>query len=143
MFSLLIHHRESGYTLYATDMSRIAQVDENYRLKIVSGKPVDWSFKSLGLSHMIIEANYDFNDFGNINEFKRSHVGFGHHSLQACRRFVEDNKTALLRNVFLCHLSSETDSDHIKREMKKATGKWINVDVCQKGKIWELNKCPF
>ena len=124
-------------------MSRIAQVDENYRLKMVDRKPIDWSFKSLHLSHMVIEANYDFSDFADIDEFKRSHVGFGHHSLQCCKRFVEENKTPDLRNVILVHLSKDTDEENIRSQVQSVAGKWVTVDVCEKGKVWNLSKYPF
>src|SRR5699024_10752900 len=53
-YAYIISHPECGNILYATDMSRIAQIDENYRLKMVDGKPMDWSFKGLRLAHMII-----------------------------------------------------------------------------------------
>ena len=142
-YAYIISHPECGNIIYATDMSRIAQVDENYRLKMVDGKPIDWSFKSLHLSHMIIEANYDFSDFADIDEFKRSHVGFGHHSLQQCKRFVEENKTAELRNVILVHLSKDTDEENIRRQVQSVAGKWVNVAVAHAGMSVEMSKYPF
>lgn len=142
-FAYIISHPEAGNILYATDMSRIAQVNEDYRLKIVDGKPVDWSFKSLRLNHMIIESNYDFNDFADMDEFKRSHVGFGHHSLQQCKRFVEENKTPDLRNVILVHLSKDTDEENIRKQVQEVTGKWVNVEVAEKGFQCELSKYPW
>ena len=142
-YAYIIYHPECGNIIYATDMSRIAQVDENYRLKMVDGKPIDWSFKSLRLSHMIIEANYDFSDFADIDEFKRSHVGFGHHSLQQCKRFVEENKTPDLRNVILVHLSKDTDEENIRSQVQSVAGKWVRVDVARAGMSIELSKYPF
>lgn len=143
-YAYIIHHPECGNVLYATDMSRIAQIDENYRLKMVEGKPMDWSFKGLRLAHMIIEANYDFSDFADMDEFKRSHVGFGHHSLQCCKRFVEENKTPDLRNVILCHISSENaDPETMQKEVQSVAGKWVRVDVAEKGKTVELSRFPF
>ena len=142
-YAFLIYHPESGYILYATDMIRIAQIDENYRLKMVDGKPIDWSFKNLRLSNMIIEANYDFSDFADIDEFKRSHVGFGHHSLQCCKRFVEENKTPDLRNVILVHLSKDTDEENIRSQVQSVAGKWVRVDVAHAGMELELSKYPF
>ena len=142
-YAYIISHPECGNILYATDMSRIAQIDENYRLKIVNGRPMDWSFKSLRLSHMIIEANYDFSDFADMDEFKRSHVGFGHHSLQCCKRFVEENRTPDLRTITLVHLSKDTDEDNIREQIQQAVGKWVRVEVAEKGKILELSRFPF
>lgn len=143
-FAYIISHPECGNILYATDMSRIAQIDENYRLKMMNGRPMDWSFKNLRLAHMIIEANYDFSDFADMDEFKRSHVGFGHHSLQCCKRFVEENKTPDLRNVILCHLSSENaDPDRMKQEIQEVAGKWVNVEIAEKNSVVSLSKYPF
>ena len=142
-YAYIISHPECGNIIYATDMSRIAQVDENYRLKMVDRKPIDWSFKSLHLSHMIIEANYDFSDFADIDEFKRSHVGFGHHSLQQCKRFVEENKTSDLRNVILVHLSKDTDEVNIRSQVQSVAGKWVNVAVAKPGMTVKLSKYPF
>lgn len=142
-FAYLISHPESGYILYATDMSRIAQVDGEYRMKKENGKPVDWSFKDLRLSHMILEANYDFSDFADIDEFKRSHVGFGHHSLQACKRFIEQNKTPDLRSVTLIHLSRDTDEENILEQVKEVAGNRVDVAVAHPWLEVELRRFPF
>lgn len=142
-FSWLISHPESGYILYSTDMSRIAQVDSEYRMKKENGKPVDWSFKNLRLSHMVLECNYDFSDFADIDEFKKSHVGFGHHSLQACKRFVEQNKTPDLRTVTLVHLSRDTDEENILRQVREVAGSRVEVNVAVPGLEVELKKFPF
>ena len=142
-YAYIISHPECGNIIYATDMSRIAQVDENYRLKMTDGKPVDWSFKNLRISHMIIEANYDFSDFADIDEFKRSHVGFGHHSLQCCKRFVEENKTPDLRSVMLVHLSKDTNEENIRSQVQSVSGKWVSVAVAHAGDEYFLSKYPF
>ena len=142
-FAYLISHTEFGYILYATDMSRISRVDSEYRMKKENGKPVDWSFKNLRLNHLLIEANYDFSDFADIDEFKRSHVGFGHHSLQACKRFIEQNKTPDLRTVTLVHLSRDTDEENILRQVKEVAGSRVEVNVAVPGLCLELKKLPF
>ena len=142
-FAYLISHTEFGYILYATDMSRISRVDSEYRMKKENGKPVDWSFKNLRLNHLLIEANYDFSDFADIDEFKRSHVGFGHHSLQACKRFIEQNKTPGLRTVTLVHLSRDTDEENILRQVKEVAGSRVEVNVAVPGLCLELKKLPF
>lgn len=142
-FAYLISHTEFGYILYATDMSRISRVDSEYRMKKENDKPVDWSFKNLRLNHLLIEANYDFSDFADIDEFKRSHVGFGHHSLQACKRFIEQNKTPDLRTVTLVHLSRDTDEENILRQVKEVAGSRVEVNVAVPGLCLELKKLPF
>ena len=56
-YAYTISHPECGNIISATDMSRIAQVDENYRLKRVGGKPIDRSFKNQSLFNMTIESH--------------------------------------------------------------------------------------
>lgn len=143
-FAYIILHPEAGNILYSTDMSRIAQVNEEYCLKMVGNKPVDWSFKSLRLNHMIIESNYDFNDFADMDEFKRSHVGFGHHSLQACKRFIEANKTPDLRTITLIHLSGDSDPETMQKEIQEVAGQWCRVAVAEPGmESIKLSKYPW
>ena len=104
---------------------------------------MDWSFKSLRLNHMIIESNYDFNDFADIDEFKRSHVGFGHHSLQACKNFIKANKTPDLRTITLIHLSGDSDPEVMQKEIQAVAGQWCNVAVAEPGLELVLNKYPW
>lgn len=92
---------------------------------------------------MIIEANYDFSDFADMDEFKRSHVGFGHHSLQCCKRFVEENKTPDLRNVILVHLSKDTNANNIREQIRQIAGKYVETIVAKRECSVSLNKYPF
>ena len=72
------------------------------------------------------------------------HALKGHSSLSVVKSFVEVNKTPDLRNVILCHPSSENaDPDRMKQEIQEAAGKWVNVDIAEKGKVFELSHFPF
>lgn len=142
-FSYLISHKESGNILYSTDMERISQTNEKFRLKLKNGKPIDWSFKNFRISHMIIECNYDFSDFQYMNEFKRNHVGYGHHSLQACKRFVEKNKTSDLRTITLIHASGDANTENMRKEIQGLVEPYIKVYVAEKGLEVNIGKTPF
>ena len=82
-------------------------------------------------------------DFADRDEFKRSHVGFGHHSLQQCKQFIEENKTPDLRNVILVHLSKDTDEENIRSQVQSVAGKLVKVDVAKVGITVELSKYPW
>lgn len=141
-FAYIIYHPESGYILYATDMMLISKVDENYMVRKENDQPVLWSFKNLRLNHMVIEANYDLKDLSDKGE-KESHVGYGHHSLQACKRFVEDNKTLDLQTITLIHLSDDTDPNKVLKEIKEVAGNRVEVNVAVSGLCVELKRFPF
>lgn len=141
-YAYIIYHSESGYILYATDMMMISKIDDNYMVRRENGQPVLWSFKNLRLNHMVIEVNYDLKDLPDKGE-KESHVGYGHHSLQACKRFIEDNKTLDLRTVTLIHLSDETDKNRVLKEIKEVAGDRVEVNVAVPGLEVELKKFPF
>lgn len=141
-FAYIIYHPESGYILYATDMMLISKVDENYMVRKENGLPVLWSFKNLRLNHMVIEVNYDLEDLPDKGE-KESHVGYGHHSLQACKRFIEDNKTLDLRTVTLVHLSDDTNPNKVLKEIKEVAGDRVEVNVAVPGLEVAFKRFPF
>lgn len=141
-YAYTIYHSESGYILYATDMMMISKVDENYMVKKENGQPTLWSFKNLRLNHLIIEVNYDLLDLPEKGE-KESHVGYGHHSLQACKKFIEDNKTLDLRTITLIHLSDDTNPNKVLEEIKEVAGNRVEVNVAVSGLEVVLNRFPF
>lgn len=141
-YAYIIYHPESGYILYATDMMLISKVDENYMVRKENGHPVLWSFKNLRLNHLAIEVNYDLSDLPDKGE-KEFHVGYGHHSLQACKRFVEDNKTLDLRTITLVHLSDDTNPNRVLEKIKEVAGDRVEVNVAVSGLEVVLNRFPF
>lgn len=125
-FGYLISHEEMGTLLYMTDYEYC-----RYR------------FKNQNITHMLIECNHldELMDSGAANY---AHVLKGHASLEVCKDFISANKTPALRNVILCHLSSENaDPDRMKREVQEVVGKWVMVDVAEKNSVIPLNKYPF
>ena len=61
-----------------------------------------------------------------------------------CVGFIKRNKTPDLRNIILCHLSSENaDPETMQKEVQSVAGKWVNVAVVHVGMTVELSKYPF
>ena len=126
-YGFLITHPEMGRMLYVTDTNLIK-----------------WKFK--GINHILLGTNYD-KDFVNVdNQSKANHVFRGHLSIDTACEFVKSNNSNDLKNVIMCHLSSENaDSDSFIEKMKKVA-KNANVDVAVAGKSWDLknpSECPF
>lgn len=154
-FAFLISHEESGNILYATDMFKMVQIDENYQAKKVTYTDrttgelkqgnIQWTFEGKqALSHMIIECNYDVDMLVGMESFKKEHVGYGHHSLRACKKFVKDNMTPLLRTVTLVHLSRDnSNAERFLKEIKDIVGSSVEVNVAKTGLEISLNRYPF
>ena len=95
------------------------------------------------VNHILVEANYDKRIIDSSHPAKE-HILRGHLELQTTKDFISANKTPDLRNIILCHLSSENaDPDRMKREVQEVVGKWVSVDVAEKGKTVELSRFPF
>lgn len=126
IFGFLITHKEMGRMLYITDC-----------------EVIKWRFK--GINHILLGVNYD-KDLVDTDNPKANHVFRGHLSIDTACDFVKANDSDSLKNVIMCHLSSENaDKDSFIEKMKKvACG--ANVDVAEPGKEWVLRKgdeCPF
>ena len=125
-FGYLIGHEEMGKLLYMTDMEYSP-----------------FSFKKQRVNHLVVEANYcgDMADNADANYYHRLQ---GHCSLDTCNGIVEANKTPDLRTVTLIHLSdSAADPDRMKSEIQQVVGKWVQVEVAEKGFQCELSKYPW
>lgn len=120
IYGFYITHPEIGTLVYATDCEVI-------------------KYKFSEVNHFLIETNYDMETLEDDGEMKNNHVFNGHHSLQACCKFLENNKSDKLRNVVLCHLSSENgNSSHFKSKVKEIVE--CKVEIALKGKIIEIQK---
>ena len=120
VYGFLINHPDMGYMVYASDMEFIK-----------------WKFT--GIRHFLIEANYDLDKLESDGEIKHTHVFNGHHSIQAACKFIQVNQSAELRNVVLCHLSSQNGSpDDFKNKMLEVTGNNVNVEIAKEGLEIEL-----
>lgn len=95
------------------------------------------------INHILIEANYD-KRLIDSNHPAKEHILKGHLELQTTKAFVLANKTPDLRNVILCHLSSENaDPETMQKEVQSVAGKWVNVEVAHAGDEYLLSKYPW
>lgn len=119
IYGFYLYHEQLGSLVYCTDTEFI-----KYRFKNVN--------------HFLIEANYDLDLLE--NEDSKSHRVFGsHHSIQAACKFIQANQSAELRNVILCHLSSQNGSpEKFKSMMQEVVGYNVNVYIAKKGLEIEL-----
>ena len=117
---------DAGRLLYATDFEYIP-----------------YSFKSLRINHFILECNH-IAELTDKTEAKYAHSIRGHSELETVKEIIKANKTPDMRNIILCHLSGEwSDSDRMKSEIQEVAGKWVTVDIAEKGKAWELSLFPW
>lgn len=100
-------------------------------------------YKFSGVNHILIEANYD-KRLIDMNHPAKEHILSGHLELQTTKEFVRVNKTPDLRNVILCHLSSDNaDPDEMQKQIQEVVGKWCNVAVAKAGEEYVLSKYPW
>ena len=102
-----------------------------------------YTFKSLKINYFLLECNHQA-DLVDRSEAKWEHSLRGHSELETVKEIIKVNKTPDMRNVILCHLSDGwSDPDRMKREVKEVVGKWVRVEVAEKGFQCELSKYPF
>ena len=125
IYGFLITHKEMGRMLYITDCEL-----------------VKWRFK--GINHILLGVNYDKDLIDRDNTGKANHVFRGHLSIDTACEFVKSNNSNDLRNVIMCHLSSENICEESALKKMQSTIN-CNVYVAKKGFICELKKdsCPF
>lgn len=125
-FAYIIEFSDGSRLLYATDFSYIL-----YRLN------------SWHINFFLVECNH-IADMVDTSEAKYKHSIRGHSELSTICEMLRVNKTPDIRNVLLCHLSEGwSDPDRMKKEIQEVVGKWITVDIAEKGKQWELSRFPF
>lgn len=114
IYGYYLYHEQLGSLVYCTDTEFI-----KYRFKNVN--------------HFLIEANYDLDTLE--NEDSKSHRVFGsHQSIQAACKFIQANQSESLKNVILCHLSSDNGSpEKFKEMMQEVVGDNVNVYIAKKG----------
>ena len=125
----LIHHKEMGLMLFATD---------TYYLK--------YNFE--GLNHIFIECNYAKDilnknvGLGIINKALKNRTLKSHFELGNVKNFLKSNDLSVARNICLLHLSdSNSDAQRFEQEIKELTGK--NVVVADQNVEIDLNLFPF
>ena len=123
-FGFYIRHTDMGSFVYLSDTEYC-----KYRFSRVN--------------HILVEANYDKRIIDSSHPAKE-HILRGHLELQTTKDFISANKTPDLRNIILCHLSSENaDPETMQKEVQSVAGKWVNVAVAHAGFEVELSKYPF
>ena len=128
-FGYLIHHKEIGTMLFATD---------TYYLK----------YKFSGLSNILLECNYRFDILDrNVNAGVISLVQYkrtikSHMSLETCREVLLSNDLSAVNNIVLIHLSpTNSHASEFQQSIKELTGK--NVVIAEAGLTMDFDKSPF
>ena len=124
-YGFWIHHPGMGKMAYVTDTEYCSK-----------------RFK--GLNHIICEANYskELLSQSEDDSEKKSHVLSGHMELQTTLNFIQANDNAGLRNIILCHLSSNNSNKELF--LKKAI-EVTDKEVCiaRKRLKIKLDLVPF
>lgn len=135
--------KDTGALIPCPNFGYLIQSGDEKLLYMTDWEYCSYIFKRQRINYMVLECNHMDNlmDSSSANYI---HALKGHSSLSVVKSFAEVNKTPDLRNIILCHLSSENaDPDRMKREVQEVVGKWVTVDVAEKGKIWGLSRFPW
>ena len=123
-----------GYLIKSGDETLLYATDFEY---------IPYTFKNQRINYMFLECNHmdDLMDSGSANYV---HALKGHSSVSTVRDIILANKTPDLRNIILCHLSSENaDPETMQKEVQSVAGKWVRVDVAHAGDKYVLSKYPW
>lgn len=125
----LIHHREMGTTLFATD---------TYYLRYRFG----------GLSNILLECNYREDilernlEAGIISKPQRDRTIKSHMSYETCREVLEANDLKRVNNIVLIHLSeANSHAEDFRRGIGEQTGK--SVHIAEDGLTLDFDRAPF
>lgn len=135
--------KETGALIPCPNFGYLIQSGDEKLLYMTDWEYCSYVFKKQKINYMILECNHMDNlmDSSSANYI---HALKGHSSLSVVKSFVEVNKTPDLRNIILCHLSSENaDPETMQKEVQSVAGKWVNVEVAKAGDEYVLSKYPF
>lgn len=125
----LIHHKETGVILFATDTYYLKDTFDN-------------------LSNILIECNYSQGLLeenvasGKVHPMQMGRVAKSHMSLETCREVLLTNDLSRVNNILLIHLSStNSDAKLFQDTISKSIGR--SVLVADPGMDIEFNKNPF
>ena len=123
-----------GYLIKNGDETLLYATDYEY---------IPYTFKIQRINYMLLECNH-MDDSLEKDSAKYEHVIKGHSSVSTVRDIILANKTPDLRNIILCHLSSENaDPETMQKEVQSVAGKWVKVSVAHAGMSVEMSKYPF
>lgn len=128
-FGYLIHHKEMGTVLFATD---------TYYLK----------YKFAGLSNILIECNYRLDILeenvaaGRIAKPQRDRTIRSHLSYETCKEILVANDLSKVNNIVLIHLSpGNSNASEFLQGIKEVTSN--TVYIADKGMEIDFDKTPF
>lgn len=132
-FGYVIRHQEIGTLLFASDTEYIKQ-----------------NFLKLKLNHIMVECNYSQKIIdsrmqqGETVKGLRDRILQSHMELETCKEFIRQNKTAMLDNIILLHLSDgNSNEQQFIQEIQDVTGERVNVFAADKGLEINLDIIPF
>ena len=135
--------KDTGALIPCPNFGYLIQCGDKKLLYMTDWEYCSYVFKSQRINYMVLEGNHMDNlmDSSSANYI---HSIKGHSSLSVVKSFVEVNKTPDLRNIILCHLSSENaDPETMQKEVQSVAGKWVNVVVAKAGNEYVLSKYPW
>jgi hypothetical protein len=108
------------------------------------------NFKSLGINHLLIEANYSeeivnrYLEQGTIDKSRVDRVLKTHMEIQTTKEFVKANMTSNLDSVLLLHLSDgNSNAGEFHRSIQEVVGEKVKVYVADRNLSYQLDICPF
>ena len=123
-----------GYLIKNSDEVLLYATDFEY---------IPYTFKNQRINYMLLECNH-MDDLMDSSSANYVHALKGHSSVSTVRDIILANKTPDLRNIILCHLSSENaDPETMQKEVQSVAGKWVNVAVAHAGDEYVLSKYPW
>ena len=135
--------KDTGALIPCPNFGYLIQCGDEKLLYMTDWEYCSYVFKKQRINYMVLECNHMDNlmDSSSANYI---HALKGHSSLSVVKSFVEVNKTPDLRNVILCHLSSENaDPETMQKEVQSVAGKWVSVSVAKAGDEYVLSKYPW
>lgn len=135
--------KDTGALIPCPNFGYLIQCGDEKLLYMTDWEYCSYIFKRQRINYMVLECNHMDNlmDSSSANYI---HALKGHSSLSVVKDFVEVNKTPDLRNIILCHLSSENaDPETMQKEVQSVAGKWVSVAVAKAGMELKMSKYPF
>ena len=95
-----------------------------------------WTFKSWNVDTFVIACNYETPP--DSDDAKYAHVVMGHSSLDTVKDILAINKSESMKNVILCHVDAEADTDRMISEIQEVVGDGVKVTVAKKRGVIDI-----
>jgi len=113
-----------GFLLQSDNRAKLLFATDTYYIK----------YKFTGLTHLLIECNYDQQTLddnvlkGRVHPAMRKRVMKSHFSLENLLEFFKSNDLTKVQEIWLLHLSDgNSNEERIRTEVARATGKMIYI----------------